>query len=971
MLAGKPKKLFYFCFFAIFQIIFAYGSAVLGDLSGKVIDKSTGKAIPNATIIAVGNGSTFVATTDNTGYFSFIDLQTGTYTLTIEEVGYQTLKISNIPVTANTTFYNNFSLEPIVYHVQGVIVTGIANPTVNPRETVTYYGMTKNNLNELLPGPASLNTNAVLQEMPGVQTYQAVGGYALTLPGGPHVRGGTGLGTIYALDGIPLNNYTLFGDPGNLGLNTGLSSFQFYPGIYPVQYGNGMDGYQNILVPEGFGKLHGSLQFSYGFWLDSGENSPLFSADPTTGVIENVIGTTTIRPSNPDYWNLELSGQAGKFHYFFSTLSKDGGMSGYADPQNEAVITFSGVGGAIYRKVAKDGILKLNYDFDPNNSLEFLYASGFDFQSPEFISFLNNGTQATFEPVPPFNYQSYNIEALEYTHHFSPGQALIFKGWLYNSNPDFYAPSAPDGYFAQNDIAREKAGRLEYENQINDQNKITIGAQYIYTNDTQEMSIMPPNPAAALVGNSDFGGADNQNPSAWFNEEWTPTPNWDINIGVRWDKMIYRVPNVPGILLQPNGLPYANQGFTSFSPDFQINNFNDLQGMFTNCTPQFNICISPQTLSPSFVQPRISASYRLADNMTLKAGYGEFAMFPDDQAVFAVSNLCAPQTGIDFGVPCQIIGNVGYTTGGNIPETGNQYELSFEYLPDSNSFIKITPYYKTVKNPFVYIYIPIAAAGGMINAQSFSAKGVELEIHTQDWHGLTGSLNYTYDDATIVGNPEYAFTLLPQFLINSPVTGAVITQPNALSNASALYNQVLSQPIPADWDVRHTVNLLLHYKASKSWEIAPNFTFMTGQPYGLGSAQLQSLFANLQTTCANLPNPNNTFLNPATCAEDLPANGNFNPLNETIPNSLRSPSFFLANLAITYHANDWLSTTLSIFNLFNNKQILAYNSTPFFPTFMGTFGFPFLTDYSPLKGKYAPLTIQPIRQFFITTTLKF
>ncbi len=962
---------FLFSALLIFQgaVLPVYGSSTFGNLTGRVLNKETKKPLANIIVIAKKDDLTFTTTTDDDGYFSFLDLEPGTYKLIFERVGYHTSVMTGIPVSAGTTSYESFKLTPAIYRVKGLTVVASRSMIVNPRETMTFYGFRAPELTHLLPGPASLNTPTVLEDLPGVQTYHALGGYTLSMPAGPHVWGGTGFGTVYSLDGIPLTNDTLFGDPGNLGLTTGLSDFQFYPGVYPVQYGNGMDGYQNNVVPEGFGKLHGHLQFSYGFWTDPGENSPVFAADPLTGEIGGVIGESSIRPSNPDYWNLELAGQSGKFHYFFNTVAQDGGESAYSNPALEAAITYSGVGGTIYQKAARDNLLKLNYDLDLNNELELLLADGFNETTSEFIN--NSGTEATFAPVPPFNYSSYNIESLGYLHHFSPMSALTFRLWEYNSNPDFYTPTAADGYFLQNDTADQKGVRIEYKQQINSQNKITIGGQYIYTNDYQYMGAVLPNPLFLLTGKADFAGANNQNPSAWLNEDWTPTSKWDINMGVRWDKMIYQAPAVPDLLLQPNGLPYVLENFGGFSPDNEINNPNDLQGLFTSCTPQYNTCINSGILSPSFIQPRISASYRITNNLTAKAGFGEFNTFAFDMQAFAAANLCSSGTGILFGTPCKVIGNVGYTTAGNEPEYGNQYEFSLEYSPSPGSFIKITPYYKKVFNPITYSYVPFAAAGGFFNANSLSADGVQLEMHTQNWHGLTGTLNYTYNNSTIAGNPEYSLFLLPQFVANSPITGAAVIGPNALPNSSSLFNQIDSEEIPTDWNIKHTVNLLLDYKPNKRWEIAPNFTFTSGQPYGMGSSQLKSFYVNMAAACGSLPNPNDPYLTPATCAEDLPANGDFNPLGETLPNSLTGPSAFLANLAITYHASKWFSTTFSVFNLFNNGQILAYNSTPYFPTFMGSFGYPFAQDDSPLKGGYSPLALQPIREYFVTTTFKF
>ena len=974
-LCRKPlqRKISYFILILYFftTSLTAFGKQSGGILTGRVVNKRTGKPVSRAVITVIKKKQTWITLSRADGYFTFIHLIPGDYTLKIQRVGYKTKVISKVPLEKGTTFYQVFRILPIIYTVKGLTVISARNQTIHLRQTMTSYTMGERELKAFLPGPASLNTTSIMEELPGVQTYAASGGYALSMPGGPHIRGGSGFGTVYALDGIPLTNYTLFEDSGNLGLTTGMETLQFFPGVYPVQYGSGIDGYENTIVPEGFGRLHGSLQFSYGFWLDQGENSPLFSADPATGEIGSRIGYSGIRPSNPDNWDLRLEGQSGRFHYFFNTISENEGMSGYLNSAGEEVMTYSGIGGQIYRKVARDGILNLTYNLDEKNILTLLLADGFDFESAEFTYYSPSGTQAEFSPVPPFNYQFYNLESLRYHHYFSPISSLSLRFWLYDSNPDFYSATPADGFFSQYDLARQKGVRLEYKDQINKENKITLGGEYIYTNDTQEMTNLYPNPLGALTGNPDFGGANNQNPSLWVNDEWTPLPDLDMNAGIRWDKMIYQAPYLPGMITQPNGLPYAVEGFTGFSPDLQINNPADPEGLFTHCTPQFNICVNSGILSPSFFQPRISISYQLTHSFALKAGYGKFNTFTSDTEVFGVSNLCAARTGALYGIPCKVIGNVGYTTAGNLPESGDNYEFSMEYFPNSKTYLKITPYLKTVKNPIIYTYIPIAEAGGAFNAASLTAEGVEFQLHTQNWHHLSSTLNYTYNNSTIVGNPEYIFPFLPEYNSTSTVTGAGIFQPNLLPNAASLYEQANTQSIPADWNIKHTVNLLLDYKPNKKWEIAPNFTFTSGQPYGMGSAQLKSFYVNMAAACGSLPNPNDPYLTPAACAEDLPANGDFNPLGETLPNSLTGPSVFLANLAITYHASRWFSTTFSVFNLFNNGQILAYNSTPYFPTFMGSFGYPFSQDYSPVKGKYPPIALEPIREFFMTTTFKF
>jgi hypothetical protein len=959
-----------------FALLFskAWGSVTQGDLTGKVVDKQTGNPIANVFVTATGVGATYSTTTDNTGFFSIVDLPPGTYTLKLERVGYQSTTVTDIQISANSTFYQTFQLEPAVYQVQGVTVSGYRNQMINPHQTMTYYAFTKQDLKELLPAVASYSITGILSELPGVQTYTPPPGFAL---GGPHVRGGTGLGLVYAIDGIPLNNTSFFNDLGNVNTTVGVSDYQFYPGIYPVQYGNGIDGYQNTIIPQGYGEFHGDLAFSYGFWLDPGENAPLFNA--ANG---QFVGTTNERPPNPNDWDLEFSGQVKKFHYYFNYLARDGGGPGFNNPSSFAALAFSGQGGTTWRGVVRDGVLNLNYDFDPSNSMQALFMDGFRYSSTEFQCFSSADCGFTippgdgsFSPVPPYVYSHYDLESLGYTHRFSPGNAMTLRLWNYTTEPDQFIPSPADGFYTQDNLTRSTAGRLEFKLQLNDQNAVTVGGQYIYNKSfTHAFLTGLGGPAlaffAAVLGQSLQATADTQNPSAWFNEEWTPTPKWDINLGVRWDEMIYRPLCGPGILTQANCLPYASETFTGFSPDFQINNPADTAGLFTgtgaNTTPLLHVASNLGILQPSFVQPRVSASYRVTDDFTVKAGWGEFNTFSPSGNVDFLSQLCAAGTGASTFTPCNVVGQVALTTAGNVAQTGQDYDLSLEYMldQDSGTFVKVTPYYKTVNNPLIFTFIPIANTGGEVNASSLTAKGVELVLHTRDWHGLTGTLNYTYNQTRIIGDPEYTLLLLPNFTISSSVTGASISGPNVLPNFAALYNQVNTTPIPADWDIPHTLNLLLDYKTQdKKWEIAPNFTYASGQPYGLGLANLQSLFANLNAYCAG------QAVNPAvTCPQDVPSTFS---TTETTPNSLRSQALFLGNLAITYHVSPNVSTTFQIFNLWNNDQVLAFNSLANFAQWMAILGYPNSPDYSPLKGNYAPGAVQTIRSYFITTTFNF
>ncbi len=964
------KILFVFTLLAFFASSFlpVFASITLGSLTGRVLNKTTGKPVANAFVMAEGLGQTFTSRTDKTGYFSFVDMEPGTYTLKISRVGYRTVTVTDIPVTANSTVYESYKLLPAVYHVKGITVSGYQSQTVNPKETMTYYQFTKHELNEFLPAVASLSTYQLLEYLPGVVTYTVPNSVSFS---GPHVRGGTGFGTVYAIDGIPLNNSTYINGLGTVRTNTGVSDFQFYPGIYPVQYGNGADGYQNSIVPEGFGKLHGSLQFSYGFWLDPGENAPIINN--TTG---QIVGSSSLRPPNPDVVNLEISGQAihKKLHYYLNYISKVGGASGLnpaiSGSALQALTYGFSIFGPNYINVTKNLVLNLNYDLDLNNELQFLYLNGFrQYGSENLTGVPTNPNESTFYATGPYLRQFNYLESLGYTHHFSPGKAMTFRLWQFNGQPGAYniVPGNPIS-----DASTATGGRLDFHLQLNPQDTVVVGGQFIHNDNSGSHAYLLPSTFfypglgdGAMVGEADTLTANTNNSSLWLSDIWTPTPKWDINAGLRWDQMIYQPLCGAGILTQGNCQPYAALTYTGFSPDYMINTPSDTSGLFTSCTPFGNICVN-NNLSPSFVQPRISASYRVTNNFTVKGGWGEFSTFAPADNVDYLSQLCAAGTGANFFSNCggTVKPTVALTTGGNTAETGNDYDLSFEYMLNKDSFVKITPYYKTVQNPLINAYIPLAATGATANATSLTSKGIEVVIGTRNWHGLTANLNYTHSQSTIIGDPEYTGYLIPIFTLTNPAFQS-ITQPNALATATTLYNQVNTTAINADWNIPNTVNLLLNYTTpNKKWEFAPTITWANGQPYGLGSANLQAIYANLVAACAA-----GNVLNPAGCPVDVPANGNYNPLNEGLPNTLMSPNVLSGNLAITYKQSRNFSVTFQIFNLWNGDTPLVVNSGDIGD--IAVLGYPYSPDFNPLDGRYGAQAFQTIRQYYLTTTFHF
>lgn len=92
--------------------ILLYGQAAVGRISGQVFDSSQA-AIPNATVKVenTGTGLRREARADDQGRFSFPDLPTGEYKVTVEAVGFQTQVRNQITLTVAANLPLEFSLS--------------------------------------------------------------------------------------------------------------------------------------------------------------------------------------------------------------------------------------------------------------------------------------------------------------------------------------------------------------------------------------------------------------------------------------------------------------------------------------------------------------------------------------------------------------------------------------------------------------------------------------------------------------------------------------------------------------------------------------------------------------------------------------------------------------------------------------------------------------------------------------------
>jgi hypothetical protein len=241
----------------IFLCLPAFSQLNLGSIAGTVTDPS-GAVIAGAkvTVTDVQRGVSRVLTTDTSGAYSAPSLTPGTYSVTAEYKGFQTIQRTNISVGVGQPVRVDLTMQPGAQS-QTVTVTE-AVPLINVSNEVLSSTVQDTQLNNL-PINGHLYTK-VLDYQPGVHGN----------PGGNspnyETNGASGQGNYFLLDGV--ENVNMFVNSGPLiGAATSSDELTILPQDAveevnvmtnpPAEYGWFQGGVINVGLKSGTNKAHG------------------------------------------------------------------------------------------------------------------------------------------------------------------------------------------------------------------------------------------------------------------------------------------------------------------------------------------------------------------------------------------------------------------------------------------------------------------------------------------------------------------------------------------------------------------------------------------------------------------------------------------------------------------------------------------------------------------------------------------
>ncbi|MEC7646075.1 MAG: TonB-dependent receptor [Bacteroidota bacterium] len=224
-----------------FAVITTFAFAQTGTLKGVITDAMSGESIPFANVIAERNGNQIGGTTtDFDGNYTIKPLEPGTYTVKATFVGYGTVEITGVIISANKITDQNIKLQ------EGIAIGEV--------QIIEYKKplLDKDNLS----GETKTAEEIVALPTRSVASVAATtaGIYQRDEGDGVNVRGSRGDATEYYIDGIKVR--------GAMGVPTsGIEQITVITGGVPAKYGDATGGIISVTTKGPSSRFSGGLEY--------------------------------------------------------------------------------------------------------------------------------------------------------------------------------------------------------------------------------------------------------------------------------------------------------------------------------------------------------------------------------------------------------------------------------------------------------------------------------------------------------------------------------------------------------------------------------------------------------------------------------------------------------------------------------------------------------------------------------------
>ncbi len=235
-----------------------FGS-VVGKITGEITDADTDQPVVGATVSVKDTDMGDVA--DQDGIYTVNNVPVGTYTLVITAVGYATVEISNVEVSADLASYHDMAMSSKAADIGTIIKVTAERPMVIKDKTASIQIVRDD---ELLALPTR-----GFEEVVGIQT--GVVAAIQSFRGGNRsrreftntpelfIRGGRPSEVAFYVDGHSQQDPLTGTSTGNIS-NNAIKEITVISGGFPVEYGHVTSGIVNVITQSGGDEYSGTAE---------------------------------------------------------------------------------------------------------------------------------------------------------------------------------------------------------------------------------------------------------------------------------------------------------------------------------------------------------------------------------------------------------------------------------------------------------------------------------------------------------------------------------------------------------------------------------------------------------------------------------------------------------------------------------------------------------------------------------------
>ncbi|RMD96659.1 MAG: hypothetical protein D6814_10985, partial [Calditrichaeota bacterium] len=225
------------------SVLPAFVYAQDGKLRGRVTDKDTGEPLIGVNVII--EGTTLGAATDAKGDYVVLGVPPGVYTVRCSYIGYRTVTISNIRVSAALTTTQDFQLKSSPLEMESVQITA-ERPLVQRNTTNTVRMTTQDDIQNLA--------------IRGLQNIVALNAGTVQQNGALHIRGGRAGEVAYFVDGVTATN-PMFNSENVTVIQEAIEEIQMQSGGYTAEFGGANSAVVRTTVRTGGPKLKVTVDY--------------------------------------------------------------------------------------------------------------------------------------------------------------------------------------------------------------------------------------------------------------------------------------------------------------------------------------------------------------------------------------------------------------------------------------------------------------------------------------------------------------------------------------------------------------------------------------------------------------------------------------------------------------------------------------------------------------------------------------